>query len=164
MEELENDLRLGKEILEDTFKTKVRVFVPPGNALSKGAAEIVANLGMNISGIIEKKFNRPVSLRSIINYAKRIYWKIKYNRPYPFIMDYGAHKELVAYAFTPSTELGKLSKIFEFCKKKKAPFVLATHYWEILRDSKLRENFYSFLEKLRNTKILLLHQLIDSGS
>jgi len=162
--ELEKDLKEGKEILEDTFKVKVKIFVPPGNAISKESVKIVAKIGLHISGIMEKSMNRPINVRTLINYGKRIYWKLKYNLPYPFVMDYGTHKELVAYALTPSTDLDWFYRVFKFCREVRAPFVLATHYWEILRDNKLKKNFYSFLEKLENNRILLLHQLMNNGS
>ena len=160
-EELKTDLKLGKELLEDTFKVKVRVFVPPGNALSKESVNIVAKLGMNISGIIEKRFNRLFSLKSVLNYARRVWWKIRYNKPYPFVIDYGTHKELVAYAFTPSTDFRKFLGIFEFCMKQKAPFVLATHYWEILGNKTLGKKFFSFLWELQNVEFLFLSQILD---
>jgi len=164
VEELKNDLRLGKEILEDTFQVKVRTFVPPGNALSKEAVKIIADLGMNISGIIERKFNRPLSVRSVMNYVKRIIWKMRYNRPYPFVMNYGTHKELVAYAFTPSSNYEGLIEALNFCRRKRAPFVLATHYWEVLRDGKLRKKFFSFLGELEVDRVLLLYQVISGSS
>ena len=143
--QLEKDLKEGKEILEDTFGIKIKVFVPPGNALSADAVKIIAKLGMHISGIIERTMNRPLSFRTILNYTKRIYWKLRFNHPYPFVMDYGTHKELTAYALTPSTNFKRLLSTYELCLKVKAPFVLATHYWEVLRHPFLQKEFSKIL-------------------
>ena len=159
--ELEKDLKEGKEILEDTFKVKVKVFVPPGNAISKEGVKIVAKLGLHISGIMEKSMNRPINVRTLVNYAKRIYWKLKNNLPYPFVMDYGTHKELVAYALTPSTDLDRFYKVFNLCKKINAPFVLATHYWEVLRNGFLFAELKNFLAAVNLASIRFVREICE---
>ncbi len=160
-EELEKDLRMGKQILEDTFGIEIKVFVPPGNALSKDCVGIVAKLGMNISGIVGKTFNRPLSLKSLINFSKKIYWRVRYGLPYPFVMDYGTHKELVAYALTPATNIKKLEQIYEMCKNLKAPFTISTHYWEVLKNETLLQTFKKFLEKLDISRVTFLKDIFE---
>lgn len=142
----------GRKILEDTFETKIKIFVPPSNGLIAEAAEIVNRMGMNISGTITNKFNRKMDKYSLLIILKKICWKIKYpEMSYPKIMKYSNHLELTGHAYTPTTNMENFYKQITFCKENGYSFVLATHYWELLQNKKLRDDFnkliYSRLKK-----------------
>jgi hypothetical protein len=65
-------------------------------------------------------------------------------------MDYGTHKELCAYGLVPGIIYEELKEQFEFCKKVNAPFVLATHYWEVLKNNNLKDIYIQFLNFVQN--------------
>ena len=144
---LKKQLEEGNRILEDTFGTWVQVFVPPSNALRPQAVEIVEKLGMNISGTMTDKFNRKVDMYSVNVYLRKALWRLtKHGISYPYTMKYKAHKELTGYAFTPSMNMEKFKNQYEFCKRNNCNFTLATHYWELLSDIQLKDQFYKFLD------------------
>ncbi len=157
---LEKQLQEGKQILEDTFETKVRVFVPPSNALSAQTVLLVEKLGLNISGTITNKFNRKIDLYSLSVYLKKAFWKITtHDVSYPKVMKYKRHKELIGYSFTPSTNGKRFQKQYEYCKMHHYPFTLAIHYWELLENNELQQNFYQFLEQVQRAEVAFVSEL-----
>ncbi len=136
----------GKEYLEDLFKVCVQNFVPPSNQISIEGVRAVYQNGLNISGIIEKKYNRELNLPGVLAYSKVAFFKF-FNKDitYPYILDYKTHKELAGYAFTPSTNWDRYLNQFNFCKKHNLPFQIATHYWEL--KGELLEKYYDFIDK-----------------
>lgn len=146
---LKCELKQGKEILEDTFGVKVSVFVPPSNALRAGAVNVIENLGMNISGTMLPSFNRKKDIYSVAVYLKKILWRIKNKEiSYPYIMKYKNHKELTGYALTPSTNMKKLYNQLAFCEEHDLYGTIATHYWELLENEKLKADLYQILDNL----------------
>lgn len=153
-EQMKKETRIGKEYLEDLFHTKVRVFVPPSNDISKDGVRAVSECGLNISGtILLSKFNRPVNLYSIKNWILRLWWRLKYNVVYPYVMDYKTHRELCAYGLIPGIMIDRLKSDFEFCQEKGSPFVLATHHWEISKNDSLRVIFENFIDFVYNQEV-----------
>ena len=143
---LKKKTKTGKEYLEDIFKIKIRNFVPPSNQISKDGIKAIIENNLNLSGLIGKKYNREITMRGIITFIDRIFWKIKHrNIIYPKIADYGKHKELVGYALTPSTDLDKYYRQLDFCIKNNYHFQIATHYWEL--SGELRSSFYKVIDK-----------------
>lgn len=148
-ETLQKELKQGKEILEDTFGVKVKVFVPPSNALRAGAVNVIEELGMDISGTMLPSFNRNKDIYSIIVYLKKILWRLKNKElSYPYIMNYKAHKELTGYALTPSTNMKKFNNQLAFCKKNNLYGTIATHYWEVLENKELRVELQNIMDQL----------------
>ena len=146
---LKNQLKNGKQILEDTFGMTVKTFVPPSNALRPKAVEIVESMGMNISGTITSRFNRTVDFYSVMVYLQKAMWRFRgYEIPYPYVMKYKEHMELPGNTFTPSMNRKKFEESYIFCKHNCQPFVLATHYWELLSNVELRRYFDAFLAKV----------------
>ena len=144
--EIKMELARGKEILEDTFKTVVKTFVPPSNALSASVVSEIERLGMNISGTMTNKFNREIDFCSLLVFAKKIIWKRnKGVVSYPYVMVYKKHKELVGHSFTPSTNYEKYIQGFQRCRDIGCDFTVATHYWELIENDKMRNVFYEFL-------------------
>jgi len=144
-------LREGKKILEDVFGIRIRTFVPPGNALSSRAAEVIDSLGMDISGTITNKFNRRIDKYSINIFLKKAFWRISgHDYSYPYIMKYKNHRELVGFSFVPGKNYETFKHIYEKCCNMDCPFTLATHYWELIENEQLRNNFFSFLSEYLN--------------
>lgn len=144
---LERQLKEGKEILEDTFGVKVKMFVPPSNALRAGAVRIVEQLGMNISGTMLPGFNRDKDIYSFMVYTKKLLWRMRGKKiSYPYVMNYKSHKELTGYALTPKTNMEKLNQQLQYCEEKKLYATIATHYWELLENDNLRTQLYRILD------------------
>ena len=151
--QIKREICEGKEILEDTFGIKVGVFVPPSNAIRSYVVEEVAGLGMNISGTMTPAFNRKKTVKSVKLYLDKTIWHIKNKEvPYPFLMDYGTHKELAGTTVSPSTNKKSFSMKYEYCKQNNIPFVLATHYWELNEDEATKQYFDFWVEKLLEDK------------
>lgn len=149
-EQLKKETKEGKEYLEDLFHTKITVFVPPSNDISKDGVKAVAECKLNISGtMFLNKYNRLISYYSLKNWCLKFLWRLLYNKVYPYVMDYKTHKELCAYSLVPGIALDDLIDNLKFCLNKNAPFVLATHYWEVNKDNSLKDAFYQFINALK---------------
>ncbi|MCK9555478.1 DUF2334 domain-containing protein [bacterium] len=146
-EQLKEETAKGKKHLEDTFSRKINVFVPPGNDISREGAKAVSECGLNLSGTMRiVKFNRKIDFYNLKNWTLKLFWRLAYNRVYPYVMDYGSHRELCAYGLISGKTIDELKDEFLFCFKKNAPFVLAVHHWELLKNPPLLEVFKQFLE------------------
>lgn len=141
---LSTELQIGKKHLEEVFSKKIRVFVAPNNSIDSKAIRVIENLGMDYSGIIMHK-DRDLSLKYCVNYIKRWAFRLLHKIPYPGVLDYGKHKELVAFTLDDYERL-----IFEYeqCKKRGQPFVVYTHYWQLLKNDdgrKILEKIYNYV-------------------
>jgi hypothetical protein len=142
----------GKAYLESLLDCRIRVFVPPSNQIGARGIRAVWAAGMNLSGIIGRRFDRPFSAGYVQAYLKRWMFRLSNGRPFPHVLDFGTHKELVAYAMTSAGHYDRLRKTLAFCSERQASFVIAVHYWELLRDADLRERF-----------IRLCHDALEMG-
>lgn len=140
--QLEYELKEGREQLEKIFGKKITVFVAPNNSIDKKAVSVIEEMGMNYSGIILHR-DRAFSMNYIYNYLLR--WSVRLIKkiPYPGILDYGRHKELVAFTLDNFERL-----VYEYhqCKKKNQPFVVYTHYWQLNENDKAKD----LLKKIYN--------------
>lgn len=138
--------KTGKKYLENLFGVEIKNFVPPSNQIAREGVNAVANNDLNISGIAGRRYDREVNFKGVNSYLKRVFFKFEHkNITYPYIVDYGDHKELAGYAFTPSTDWERYERQLDFCDKNDLPFQLATHYWELRGD--LLKKFYEFIDK-----------------
>lgn len=128
--QLIQETRRGKAYLESLLQTKIKVFVPPSNTIGKAGIRAVRMANLDLSGIMGKGGDRPITIDYVPAYAKRWAWRLLHGDVYPFPLRYGGHTELRAYALTPSANADELAHSLERCARRKAPFVLATHYWE----------------------------------
>jgi len=147
--ELSYKTKQAKEYLESLFDTKVRVFVPPSNQLSSDGASAVIKAGMNISGIIGLTKDRPLSYSYVTNWIRRWSYRIIHGIPYPYLLKFDKHTELVAHAFTHLTDIKEFRKLIDHTPED-APFVLATHYWELLQYPALLKSFYDIINYVQS--------------
>jgi len=151
------ETKQAKEYLEDLFKVKISIFVPPSNDISRAGIKAVSKCNLNISGSIYlKKFNRPVCIHSLKNWLLKLWYKLRYSKKYPYIMHYKSHKELCSYGLVPGVNFQTLKEQFNFCKRKKAPFILAVHYWETLKNPEIYKTFFIFLNYIKNQNLKFL--------
>ena len=131
-ESLNSKVHKGKAELEDIFETKIRNFVPPSNQIGRNGILALINNKLNLSGLISEKYDREITLKGLFTYLKRLAFLFSNNGyTYPYISDYGFHKELVGYALTNTSNFEKYKDQIYFCSKKNLPFQIATHYWEL---------------------------------
>lgn len=125
----------GLKTLNSALNTNISVFVAPNNKMDRKGIRAIEKLGLNYSGIIQIN-DRDVSVRYLVNFIKRWWIRLFKKIPYPGILDYGKHKELVAYSLDSFDRL-----VFEYneCKRKKQPFVIYTHYWKVNESPEVKE-------------------------
>ena len=132
---IRSEMEEGKATLERLFGRPMRVFVAPNNAVDRRAIRAVEALGLNYSGLIHHG-DRDLTLRYAANFVKRWSYRIKTGCRIPDVLDYGKHKELVAY---PLDSYEKLIEEYRLCRKRNAPFSVYTHYWHLNRDPALKK-------------------------
>lgn len=135
LEQLTEEIPYGKQYLEKVLATEIKIFVAPNNSINQKAISVISNLGMDYSGIIQ--FNdRKVNIKYLKNFLTRWVVRLIKRIPYPGVLNYGDHRELVAYTLD---EVERLKKEYNICKNKGVPFVIYTHYWQVNSDPKVKE-------------------------
>ena len=145
LEQLTEETKIGKNYLEQLLNVEIDVFVPPSNSIGKNGIKAIRNVGLNLSGIMGLGGDRPLSLDYVNAYIKRWSWRILVGDAYPFELNFGGINELRAYALTPQVDHADLIKQLNFCSKINAPFVIATHYWEINKYRNLKKTLDSLV-------------------
>ena len=137
--DLEARLRNGREYLERILGTRINVFVPPHNALSKRGLAAVRASKLNVLGSF-LYFNpsmRPWDARTPMNW-----WRIRSYRAatgrtkrdrmiYPHVVRYDGYAEFGCYSLIPGTTAEALIAGFEEARRAGGHFCIATHYWEV---------------------------------
>ena len=129
-EQLLDETYKGKSYLEQLLDVPIEIFVPPSNSISKSGVAAIRQAGLNLSGIMGRGFDRPFTLGYPYAYFKRWMWRLFNGDAYPYPISLGGIKELRAYPLTPGVHRDNLLSQIASCAVLKAPFVVATHYWE----------------------------------
>ena len=129
--ELINKTKLGKKYLEDLLETRIKIFVPPSNTIGRSGVKAIRNSDLYLNGILGKGLDRPISKEYIVSYIKRWLWRINYKEAYPFVIEYDRTKELRHYTLSPQVKLNNILNSLKRNIYLNAPFILATHYWEL---------------------------------
>lgn len=152
-ERMRRETAQGKRYLEELLGCSVRVFVPPSNTISAHGVRAIADAGLDLSGIMGRWGDRPVSVGYIRAYIKRWAYRVFRGHPYPWPLAFGGHRELVAYALTPRADEGKLMAALAHAVSVGAPFVIATHYWEFAHAPAMHEVLRRLIDRGRTAKI-----------
>ena len=137
--DLEHRLTEGRRYLERVLGTRLTLFVPPHNALSKRGLEAVSRAGLNLLGTFLSF--RP-SLRPWDRHTLANWWRIRQYRAatgrtradrliYPHVLRYANHAEFGCHSLVPGTTVADLVAGFEEARRAGGDFCLATHYWEV---------------------------------
>jgi hypothetical protein len=143
--DVEQRLRQGHQYLEHVLGTRVRIFVPPHNALSKRGIAAVSSAGLNLLGSFLSF--RP-SMRPWDRHTPANWWRIRHFRArtgrtrtdrfvYPFALRYVRHAEFGCHSLIPGVSAADLIGAFEEARRLGGDFCVATHYWEI--DSTMKD-------------------------
>ena len=155
--DLELRLARGQSYLEHLLSTRIRVFVPPHNALSKRGLAAVSAAGLNLLGsfLSFRPSMRPWEPHTLGNWWRvRAYRastdRVKADRMiYPHVLRYRRHAEFGCHSLIPGTTVEELVKGFEEARRAGGDFCLATHYWEV--DSVLKDVLLRFLDHAGKT-------------
>jgi predicted deacetylase len=142
----------GRRYLEGTLGTRISIFVPPHNALSKRGMAAVASAGLNLLGSFLSF--RP-SMRPWDRLTLRNWWRVRRYRArtgraktdrfvYPFVLRYTRHAEFGCHSLIPGTRLQDLVSGFEEARRAGGDFCLATHYWEV--DAAMKDVLLRFID------------------
>ena len=150
--DIEGRLAHGQAYLEGVLSTRVRVFVPPHNALSKRGLLAVSSAGLNLLGsfLSFRPSMRPWDVHTPANW-----WRIRKFREqtgrtkgdrlvYPHVLRYRKHSEFGCHGLIPGTTFEELQKGFDEARSAGGHFCLATHYWEV--DATLKGVLLKFLD------------------
>jgi hypothetical protein len=142
----------GRSFLQRVLDTRISVFVPPHNALSRRGLAAVSAAGLNLLGsfLSFRPSMRPWEWRTLPNF-----WRVRRFRAatgrrkqdqfvYPYVLRYGRHAEFGCHSLIPGTTAEQLIRGFNDARARGGDFCLATHYWEI--DRVLRDVLVRFLD------------------
>jgi predicted deacetylase len=134
-------LREGLGYLQRLLNTKIAIFVPPHNALSKRGLAAVSAAGLNLLGsfLSFRPSPRPWEWRTMRNY-----WRVRRFRGatgrgrrdrfvYPHVLRYRRHAEFGCHSLIPGTTFEELARGFDEARAVGGDFCIATHYWEVDR-------------------------------
>lgn len=155
--DIELRLARGQSYLEQLIGTKIRIFVPPHNALSKRGLDAVSAAGLNLLGSFLSF--RP-SMRSWEPRTPLNWWRVRGYRSstqrsktdrmiYPHVLRYRRHAEFGCHSLIPGTTVEELVNGFEEARRAGGHFCLATHYWEV--DATLKDVLLRFLDHAART-------------
>jgi hypothetical protein len=153
----ERRVRDGVTYLQSILDTRISIFVPPHNALSKRALAAVSDARLNLLGSFLSF--RP-SLRPWDAYTPVNWWKVRRYRArtgrrktdrfvYPFVLRYAHHAEFGCHSLIPGTTLQQLIDGFEEARRAGGDFCIATHYWEV--DQVMKDVLLRFLDHAQGT-------------
>ena len=132
-------MREGRVYLEQLLQTRISIFVPPHNALSKAGLAAASRERLNLLGsfLSFHPRHRPWDARTPHNW-----WRIRQFRSrtgrsradrmvYPFPLRYRRHAEFGCHSLVPQSTLDELVRGFEEARALGGDFCVATHYWEV---------------------------------
>lgn len=168
--DIESRLARGQAYLEHVIGRKVRIFVPPHNALSKRGLQAVSAAGLNLLGsfLSFRPSMRPWEPQTAANW-----WRVRTYRSatgrgkadrmiYPHVLRYRRHAEFGCHSLIPGTTLDELIGGFEEARRAGGHFCLATHYWEV--DETLKGVLLRFLDhvsRVPEAKLVAAERLFD---
>lgn len=135
------ETRMAKQYLEETFKTKVSFFSPPHNALDRDGLKSVLANSMDI-------LNVPRFLTC------RNFWETDNWQPFIEIiianltsglmprkyLRFRNHRELFCWSLTPTSDINEVKRAYRLASEENGVFCLSTHYWELLKDLRLKKS------------------------
>lgn len=135
---LRKEISEARDYLAKLFGVQPKVFVPPDDAIGPAGIRAVAEARLDLSAPLTFRPNHSWSSCYAACYCRRWGYSLTRRRPYPFSFDFGTHRELVAYPLSNPKQYGKLLNHLLVCAERRAPFVIATRYWQLADDPYLR--------------------------
>lgn len=146
--QIEEELSLGKKVIEETFKTPIKVFVAPSNEINRKGISVIERLGLNFSGCFHG-FTRKLDFYYLNNLIKRYISRILYGVPLGGLMKFKHHNELSTIGIQ---DYKKLIKYYEICKRKNWDYCLVVHYWQLNNNPEMLYNFKKIISYIKSDK------------
>lgn len=126
----------GRNYLEDLLGTRIRVFVPPRNAIGPAGLEALAREGLHLGGVAGVRAGWPRwSIRTWRLWLQLRRWKSSGGAGVPWVLDLGDHREIAGNAVTPVSLTDVNEASFDAALAVGGVFCAATHYWELTAPS-----------------------------
>ena len=170
--DIESRLARGQAYLEGVLGTRVRVFVPPHNALSKRGLAAVSAAGLNLLGsfLSFRPSLRPWDLHTPMNWWRIQQYRARSGRTkadrmvFPHVLRYRRHAEFGCHGLIPGTTFDDLKRGFDEARAARGHFCVATHYWEV--DATLKDLLVRFLDYANgyaDVRFVSIDQLFDAA-
>jgi predicted deacetylase len=145
----------GRAYLESLLGTRISVFVPPHNALSRAGLDAVRREGLNLLGsfLSFSPRHRAWELRTPLNGYRIARYRARTNRSrrdamiFPHVLRYANHGEFGCHSLVPGTTAADLIRGFQEARQAGGHFCVATHYWEV--DAAVKSALRDFLDHAR---------------
>jgi hypothetical protein len=122
----------GRAYLEDLLGARIRVFVPPRNAIGSEGLNAIAQAGLHLGGVAGIRAGWPWwSVRSWVLWRRLRGWKRGGGAGVPWVLDLGDHREISGNAVTPVSWTKVNDASFDAALSLDGVFCAATHYWEL---------------------------------
>jgi len=158
--------RRSKSYLEGLLQTEINTFVPPGNAISRAGLEAIQPYYPNVltSFSLRRWTDWRLERGSLIGLARRLYYHCLYQAPSPRVENVAGVNLISSCSLTARGSWDQILKRFELCRRLKADFVLAVHYWEI--DTRLAGILRRLLDHASAAGCQFVHcsNLFESGA
>ncbi len=145
-------IRRGRSALEETFRRPVRVFLPPNGGLCPEAMAALRRGGMHVVGRFSfnpLRAERDCRPENLWNFARRqVFMRRHRDLPFPWVLRTAGMGELDCMWLMPGDTVEKLRDVAERLRPTRGTFCLATHYWELDRDARLKMVLLRFLDLL----------------
>jgi hypothetical protein len=129
---LARKVREGKKYLEDLLETKIRVFVPPHNAIGRAGVRAISRAGLHLGGAAGLRRGWSCFDASSLKAWWRIRkWRASGHDGIPWVIELKGHNELAGNPVTPLSSIEQNLKRFEEASAVDGVFCAATHYWEL---------------------------------
>jgi peptidoglycan/xylan/chitin deacetylase (PgdA/CDA1 family) len=128
--ELSEKVEKGRELLESTFDTDVRLFVPPHVRLSNRGVRAIRSESLDIvRGYGPRPREAQPHPRWWVSYARFLTFHARCGREfrYPYPINYGTHWEVYSHRLNRRTDLDSCKRAFNYIKDKDAVFCLSVH-------------------------------------
>jgi predicted deacetylase len=171
--DIESRLARGQAYLEGVLATRIRVFVPPHNALSKRGLTAVSAAGLNVLGsfLSFRPSMRPWDIHTPVNW-----WRIRQYRAstsrtradrlvFPHVLRYRRHAEFGCHGLIPGTTFDDLKRSFDEARAAGGHFCVATHYWEV--DATLKDVLVRVLDyaaSFPDVQFVAIERLFDRAA
>jgi hypothetical protein len=122
----------GRKYLEDLLGARIRMFVPPRNAIGADGLRAIAQAGLHLGGVAGVRAGWPRwSPRTWRLWLRLRQWQRRGGAGVPWVLDLGDHREIAGNAVTPVSIPRVNDASFAAALAVDGVFCAATHYWEL---------------------------------
>jgi peptidoglycan/xylan/chitin deacetylase (PgdA/CDA1 family) len=135
-DDLDQRVSHGRKYLEDLLGARIRVFVPPGNAIGAAGLQAIVREGLHLGGAVGVRGGwSPLALTTWRTWLHLRRWRKSGGVGIPWILDLGDHREIPGNPVTPAASFQHNQASFQTALAMGGVFCLATHYWEMNAES-----------------------------